>query len=109
MTTSPSANRRSRKTSEKAAQLAGASGRTTERIGTIARYMPELLPKIQSGEMSANAAYEETREYIAALRLVMAETGQPLDLGPRSRINERRPALPKCPYCDGTGRLDPTE
>lgn len=105
MTATPSAERRSRKSSEKAARLAGASGRSSERAKTVDRYMPELLAKVHSGEMSLNAAYELTRATIARVLEQATMVGEEASLGPRSRINERRAALPKCPHCNGTGRL----
>ncbi|MET7914434.1 hypothetical protein ABZU45_00585 [Streptomyces avermitilis] len=101
MATQPSADRRSRKTSEKAAALAGTSGRTVEKAKTVKRYAPHLLPKITAGEMSVSAAYEEAR------RLAMEARAADVDLGPYSRIGGRPEPqdTDPCPHCHGSGRI----
>lgn len=101
MATGPSADRRSRKSSEKAAALAGTSGRTVEKTKTVKRYAPHLLPKITAGEMSVSAAYEEAR------RLAMEAKAADVDLGPYSRVGgSLTPSdTDPCPNCRGTGRI----
>lgn len=96
-----SANRRSRKSSERFAAMAGTSGRTTERVKTVERYAPHLMPLIISGEMSAHAAYQEAR------RLALQASAAGNDLGPRSRVGGRLDPAPSdpCPHCNGTGRV----
>ncbi|EPD56380.1 hypothetical protein [Streptomyces sp. HGB0020] len=101
MATRPSADRRSRKSSEKSAAIAGTSGRQVEKAKTVRRYAPHLEPKVASGEMSLSAAYEEAR------RLAMEASAAGVDLGPRSRIGGRLtpPGTAPCPNCRGTGRI----
>ncbi|MFE3495294.1 hypothetical protein ACFXOS_19845 [Streptomyces sp. NPDC059175] len=96
-----SADRRSRKSSEKAAALAGTSGRTVEKTKTVKRYAPHLLPKIVAGEMSVSAAYEEAR------RLAIEARAADVDLGPYSRIGGRVDPqdTDPCPHCHGSGRI----
>jgi hypothetical protein len=96
-----SANRRSRKSSERfAAMLGGTSGRTRERVKAVARYAPHLVPLIVSGEMTAHAAYKEAR------RLALEASAAGVDLGPRARVGGRLDPVPadRCPHCNGTGR-----
>lgn len=97
----PSADRRSRKSSEKGAAIAGTSGRTVEKTKTVKRYAPHLLPKITAGEMSVSAAYEEAR------RLAMEARAADVDLGPRSRVGGRLAPqdTDPCPHCHGSGRV----
>lgn len=100
MTAEPSADRRSRKSSEKAALLAGTSGRIVEKAKTVRRYAPHLLAKVTSGEMSVSAAYDEAR------RLAGEASAAGVDLGPRSRIGGRvAPKTDPCPHCHGSGRI----
>ncbi|MFJ5306118.1 hypothetical protein [Streptomyces sp. NPDC088350] len=102
MATQPSANRRSRKSSERfAAVVGGTSGRTTERVKTVERYAPDLMPKVVSGEMSAHAAYQEAR------RRALEASAAGVDLGPRARVSGRLtpPDTDPCPNCRGTGRV----
>ncbi|MFF3912667.1 hypothetical protein ACFYZB_04150 [Streptomyces sp. NPDC001852] len=96
-----SANRRSRKSSERFAALAGStSGRTVERMRTVNRYAPDLAPKVAAGEMSAHAAYQEAR------RRALEASAAGVDLGPRARVGGRldAPDTEPCPHCRGTGR-----
>lgn len=96
-----SADRRSRKSSEKAATIVGTSGRQVEKAKSVQRYAPHLMPKVTSGEMSLSAAYEEAR------RQAMEANAAGVDLGPRSRISGRLtpPDTTPCPNCRGTGRI----
>jgi hypothetical protein len=96
-----SADRRSRKSSELAAQITGSSGRSVEKAKTVQRYAPHLMTKVSAGEMSVSAAYEEAR------RLALEASAAGVDLGPRSRVGGRLtpPETAPCPNCRGTGRI----
>ncbi|MGW5487433.1 hypothetical protein ACWEU6_05220 [Streptosporangium sandarakinum] len=65
---SPSTEKHSRKSSAKAARIIGASARGVEMTKTVERYAPDLIQMIEAGEMSLNAAYQETRRRIIEAR-----------------------------------------
>jgi hypothetical protein len=99
---SQSAEKRARKTSTKMARLAGGtSARSVEMLKTVTKYGPAGLPeKIQTGEISLNAAYQETRRYIIEARRAGAEVPPGCRIGGRVEPVNTDP----CPHCNGTGR-----
>ncbi|WP_327069251.1 hypothetical protein [Kitasatospora sp. NBC_01302] len=98
---SPSVVKRHRKSSEKAAKVSGISARSIEKAKTVSRYAPELAEKVATGEMSLNAAYEETRRIVAVGRAAG------VDYGAHSRIvaPTAAPNTVPCTHCRGTGRV----
>jgi hypothetical protein len=100
---SQSAEKRARKTSTKMARLTGGgtSARSVEMLKTVTKYGPAGLPeKIQAGEISLNAAYQETRRFIIEARRAGAEIPPECRIGGRIEPVNTDP----CPHCNGTGR-----
>lgn len=77
----PSANWRKDVSQQEAAEMLNVSPRTIQRIKAVEREAPELIPLIESGEMTASKAFTETkrRNVIQHLESVEAQEAKALE------------------------------
>lgn len=61
------ADRRQRESSERAAKVVGASGRSVQRAIAVQRDAPDLAEKVRTGEIALDAADKQRRQRIAAM------------------------------------------